>query len=230
MFNEIAAVYDLVKAHRNYNGEAAALLRIKDKYCQNAKTILEFACGTGNLLRRFRSYSRVGVDTSPQMLAIAKRNVPSALLYNDDMTSANLEQLFDIVLCMDGAIGYISPDQLAATVQNFVAHTRDGGMLVIEPWYERRTWQANSVHVVHNTHHDVHVVRMSHGMPNGAIEFHTLVGNSDGIKHIVEKCRFWLHDVDDIIGLLVAAGMTNIVRHGPDKIFSRGLIVAKKPS
>src|SRR5580658_520180 len=71
------------------------------KYLPTATSMLELGCGTGALLAGFAGDLTVaGIDQSPQMLAIAGQNVPTATLIQADMTEFSLGRRFDVVICM----------------------------------------------------------------------------------------------------------------------------------
>jgi ubiquinone/menaquinone biosynthesis C-methylase UbiE len=232
MFDKIAPVYDIVKAHRNYAAEAKQLHEIILGHDQSASRLLEIACGTGTLLALMDDFTRTGVDISPEMLVVAsaKQGLGKVMLVQSDMTSLALGQEFDIVLCLDGAIGYVQPDDLAKTLGALAAHVAPGGLLLLEPWYSPQSWKPGRVHTTQQVDENsgITVVRMAYGHLDGSIEFHNLVGNGDGISHFTESYRFWLHEVGDMFDALRTAGMSSVSLDEDQPAFRRGLIVAKR--
>ena len=70
--------------------------------------MLELACGTGSILAQLRDeYEVVGVDLSPQMLAIAWEKLPGVELIEGDMTEVRLGRTFDAVLCLYDSINHL---------------------------------------------------------------------------------------------------------------------------
>src|ERR1700694_2676162 len=52
----------------------------------NATSVLELGCGTGSILTHLQhNYEVSGLDTSSRMLSIARRKVPQAKLFRQDM-------------------------------------------------------------------------------------------------------------------------------------------------
>lgn len=98
-------------------------------------SLLDVACGTGEHLRHFAEHFEVaGVDTCPEMLAVARRKLPSATLSLADMTSFDLGRRFDVVTCLFSSVGYLrSVAELDCTVQRMAAHLADDGVLLLEP-------------------------------------------------------------------------------------------------
>src|SRR5260370_10107492 len=52
--------------------------------------------------------SVTGVDQSPEMLAIAAKNAPTATLVPEDITKFSLETRFDVVICMFDTLNHVS--------------------------------------------------------------------------------------------------------------------------
>jgi len=79
---------------------------------QNAQTILEIGCGTGNLAagfsRDFQEY--VGLDYSENMLALAKKKNPESSFVQGDMRNFSLTKKFDAALITGRSINYILTD------------------------------------------------------------------------------------------------------------------------
>ena len=56
---------------------ASYIRRLIRRHKPKARTLLELACGTGAILKILaKSYDVVGLDLSPQMLAIARKKLP----------------------------------------------------------------------------------------------------------------------------------------------------------
>jgi SAM-dependent methyltransferase len=94
-----ARFYDAVMGDR---AELAAhLQRLIEQRCPGAQAVLEIACGTGSILEQLRPrYEVTGLDLSEEMLAIAAEKVPDVRLIQGDMTQFNLNEAFDVVLCV----------------------------------------------------------------------------------------------------------------------------------
>jgi SAM-dependent methyltransferase len=105
-YARFAAFYDAVQGDR---AEAAAFARsLLERHAPTAHSVLELACGTGSILAALRSdYALVGVDRSPEMLAIARRKLPGVELVQADMTRVRLGRRFDAVLCLFDSINHL---------------------------------------------------------------------------------------------------------------------------
>ena len=195
MYSDIAPFYDLVKSHRDYSSEAAVVVNLIRALRPQAATLLEVACGTGNLLVELPGFDRLGLDVSASMLAVAREKLGDPVaLHHGPMEDFKLPRRhLDVLLCLDGAIGYVSDDDLARTLATFAQYLSRGGLLILEPWYEPDSWQPGTVHVVHHRDDDTTVVRVSYGYPDGTIEFHNVIGTAEGIHTFDERYKFTLH-------------------------------------
>ena len=101
-----APFYDAVMGDRA--GEADYLRSLIERYHPAARTLLELACGTGAVLEQLQpSYEVAGVDLSRAMLDLARTKVPSARLVQGDITSIELADRFDAVLCVFDSINHL---------------------------------------------------------------------------------------------------------------------------
>jgi SAM-dependent methyltransferase len=231
MFKKTADLYDLAEAHRNYSGQAMHIEAIIGTHNPTARTLLEVACGTGTLLSYLGGFVRTGADISPQMLRVARRKLPASVsLIESDLAHLELGRQYDIVLCLDGAIGYLKPEQIPTALEGIALHTIAKGLVLLEPWYEPATWEPSIYTFQHKDElQHITAVRMAHGLPDGRINFEWLVGTSDGIRRISESYKFYLHELE-----VLTRGLEKFFQHvwyeEPTRHFSRGLIVATTPT
>ena len=65
-------------------------------------TVLDLGCGTGLPVSKFfaeRNYSVTGIDLSDSMIRLAKKNVPNAVFYRENIVNADLsEDSFDLIV------------------------------------------------------------------------------------------------------------------------------------
>lgn len=105
-YDEFAEYYDKVM----WKPEALAswIKRTAKESNPEAKSILELATGTGNLLLYFKDeYEIVGLDLSEGMLKKAKEKIPEGKFINADMTNFSLDRKFDIIACIFDSINHI---------------------------------------------------------------------------------------------------------------------------
>jgi SAM-dependent methyltransferase len=108
------APYDLLAPHYDaVAGDSAAEATFIDGIikhaCPGAVTLLEVACGTGDIIARLAArYQVSGLDISPGMLAVAREKLPQRTpLYLADMSSFELETTFDAIACVYHGINHL---------------------------------------------------------------------------------------------------------------------------
>ncbi|MFI9311250.1 class I SAM-dependent DNA methyltransferase [Streptomyces triculaminicus] len=229
MFEDIAPVYDLVKSHRDYAAEADAIRGLIRQHAPGATSVLDVACGTGSLLAQLGEFERAGVDVSAPMLDQARKKLGDAVTLHQ----ARMEELrlprpaVDVLLCLDGALGYVGSGALGRTLSAFARHLVTAGLLVVEPWFTPETWEPGNTHVTHHSDGAVTVVRASYGHPDGRIDFHTVIGTSTGLRTFDERYDFTLHSEPAMAEALHAGGFTDVRKEAAPG-FGRGLLVAHK--
>jgi len=106
---------------------------------------LDAACGTGRHAQRLLALGHqvTGVDLTPEMLEVAKRNVPAAQFHAADLLALPFSaQRFDLVVC-GLAIAHV--EDLRAGVTELARVLRPGGRLVISalhPFRAHLGWHA----------------------------------------------------------------------------------------
>ena len=137
---QLAELYDplFLALGKDYLAESQQLVEIIGQYKgSQGNDLLDIGCGTGEHIRYLRSHYRVtGVDASSEMLAMATRKNPGVRFLHQDMIDLQIDQCFDVVICLFSAIGYlVSKDGLEKAIRKAGLHLRTGGVLVVEPWY-----------------------------------------------------------------------------------------------
>ncbi|MCJ7651055.1 MAG: class I SAM-dependent methyltransferase, partial [Candidatus Lokiarchaeota archaeon] len=81
-------------------------------------------------------FSCTGVDISEKMLDYAKEKINNVRFIQADMINMDLKEKFDIITCLFSSIGYVKTlDNLRKTIKNFTDHLKQGGIVIIEPWF-----------------------------------------------------------------------------------------------
>jgi SAM-dependent methyltransferase len=110
------------------------VLGYRERHMPTADSLLELGCGSGSILAGLQQFrSLVGLDRSPQMLATARRKVPRARFVQADMTTFELGERFDIVICVFDTLNHlVSFDAWCSLFERVRAHLRDGGLFVFD--------------------------------------------------------------------------------------------------
>jgi SAM-dependent methyltransferase len=136
------AIYDLLAPHYDAvtgdsSTEAAFIDGVIKDACPRAVTLLEVACGTGEILASLTDrYQLAGLDISPGMLAVARKKLPAGVpLYLADMSDFKLDLKFDAVICVYHGVNHLL--DFSAWEHFFdcaYAHLNDGGMFAFDTY------------------------------------------------------------------------------------------------
>ncbi len=85
--------------------------------------VLEIGCGTGELLNAVKPSYGVGVDFSPKMIEIAKKQFPNLNFYVQDAENLELDEKFDYIIFSD-LVGSLWDVQSAFSDLKKVSHKR----------------------------------------------------------------------------------------------------------
>lgn len=138
-YSELAEIYDRVMDHVDYVSWAKFIASIFQRFRIKVKSILEIACGTGNLSVELHKlgYSMTGMDVSPYMLAktaqkFRELSIPLKL-FSSTMTSIPLACQFDAVLCIYDSINYLTtPDDFMQTFKEVASVIGSGGFFIFD--------------------------------------------------------------------------------------------------
>lgn len=112
-YDYLAGFYDMLMDDVNYELWCEFIEKIFSVYNVTPNTILDTACGTGNITipMAVKGYCLWGVDISEEMLAIAENKARSKnqniKFIKQNITELTLNKRFDAVLCMCDGVNYI---------------------------------------------------------------------------------------------------------------------------
>lgn len=230
MFTKSTRFYDAIYAFKDYESEAAQLnQRIRTHAPSPSPTVLDVACGTGlHLVYLKDQYTVEGLDLDPNMLEIARRRCPGVPFHQGDLVDFDLGRTFDVVLCLFSSIGYAKTvARMQQAVQTMARHLRPGGLLVVEPWLTPEVFETGRFDARFVDEPDLKIARITTTSLEGTlsiIDFHYLVGTSDGVAHFTERHEVGLFTHDEYLDAFRDAGIS--VDFDPDGFMGRGLYLA----
>jgi SAM-dependent methyltransferase len=122
---------------------------ISSEYGYYPESILDIACGTGNLISALHGMNKqvVGCDISPQMIGIAQKSNPNVEFHTVDMTEINLARSFDLAICAFDSINYLlSKNGVSKLFAVVHAHLIPGGFFLFD---------VNTPHIFKEQHNTV---------------------------------------------------------------------------
>jgi SAM-dependent methyltransferase len=233
-FALLAEFYDSVYFWKDYPLEARRVRELVRRYGPpGARSLLDVGCGTGaHLAELTRWFECAGLDSSPDMLAVARRRLSSVPLKQGRMESFQLGRRFDVITCLFSAIGYVRTESgLRRTARTFASHLNDGGVAIVEPWLTPGQVRVGRVHLAVSGSKDHPIARMNTNVRRGGLsvmDMHYLVGGRRGVRHWVERHEMGLFSRATMRAAFTAAGLR--VRYVPSRFSTRrGLYIATKP-
>jgi len=168
-YNEFAKYYDDGTSTDNVS-KTEFLENIIQRHNSSAKSVLEIACGTGNVLGPLSEHYEVtGLDLSPMMLSIAKAKLPNLTFLEGDMTSFELGKKFDVILCIFDSINHLVDfKQWESTFDRVKAHLNSGGIFIVDinTIYKMDRFAAfrPMYEVVKDNYHLINIIKLREGV------------------------------------------------------------------
>ena len=120
---------------KNWDAETIRNERVINIILDNAQVkentrVLDVACGTGVLFPDYIKRGAVvtGVDISPEMVKIAKKNFPEIEVLCEDVENLDFTEKFDVVMVYNAFPHFPYPERLIEKLSTFL---RDGGILSV---------------------------------------------------------------------------------------------------
>jgi SAM-dependent methyltransferase len=146
VFGLYSRYYNLLYKEKDYRKEAEFVDKLIQKYAKDAKSLLDFGCGTGRHdIALSKKYTVTGVDQSPQMLSIARRNADAAkpttgtlniCFQRGDIRQIRLGRQFDGAISLFHVMSYqTGNDDIRDVFHNVKKHLKPAGVFIFDFWY-----------------------------------------------------------------------------------------------
>lgn len=140
-----ADAYNRLYHDKDYAAECDLIEEIMRRYAASpVHSILDLGCGTGNhsFPLSSRGYEVVGVERSPNMLALARSRLASNAgngaprFEQGDIRQVDLGRTFDAVLMMFAVLGYqVDNRDVLDALKAARRHLEPGGLFLFDVWY-----------------------------------------------------------------------------------------------
>ncbi|NLN77016.1 MAG: class I SAM-dependent methyltransferase [Armatimonadetes bacterium] len=134
-FTEIAPYYDDLMMGVPYGFWVDYVEALLERVQFTAHSVLDAACGTGNVSEVFsgRGYDVVGTDISEGMIEAANAKNSSVTYLVQDMAELNLDRKFDLAISLFDSLNYIiDVDHLGKAIKRVGEHVVDGGYFIFD--------------------------------------------------------------------------------------------------
>ncbi|MCA1056215.1 class I SAM-dependent methyltransferase [Rossellomorea aquimaris] len=138
-YERFAYLYDYLMQDVNYEGWLDYIKRQTEAYGVRGRSILDVACGTGELSLRLASqgYEVTGIDLSEDMLVMAQQKAlesnQSLALFQQDMSRLDLQREFDVITIFCDSLNYLETEEdVIRTFDHVHRHLRKDGLFLFD--------------------------------------------------------------------------------------------------
>jgi len=164
-YGEFARYYDMLGWNRFAQICAERLKNFVAFRGAGEETVLDLACGTGELEYRLKrtKLQFTGVDISGKMLAEARRKNKGVKFIHGDITNVRLNRKYDLVVCFFDSVNHLSGiTALKRLFKTARMHLKEGGFFLfdmltpegLERWEAIDIRKQEDFYVVINGHYD----------------------------------------------------------------------------
>jgi ubiquinone/menaquinone biosynthesis C-methylase UbiE len=214
MYKKLAKYYDIIYSWKDYEKEVNIIKKLIKKYKKsNGTELLDVGCGTGKHLEYLKyDFSCTGCDINLEMLDEARENVENVFFIQADMITLDLKKKFDIIICLFSSIGHVKTyNNLEQTIHNFSNHLEKGGVVIIEPWLTKSTYDAGRPGMTTYDAKDIKIARLNTTKIEGdlsILEMHYLIAERNrDIEYFSEKHELGLFEIDQFLEFMTNAGL-----------------------
>jgi len=134
-YSKFAQYYD--KVMFSFESRFKAIIsEVCEKHKIDTDTVLELGCGTGSNLKYFEQTGKsevFGLDTSEEMIVIAKNKLHNAELSIQDMSKFKIDKKFNLIFCVFDSINHLMDYNSWLNVFRCVdIHLKKGGYFIFD--------------------------------------------------------------------------------------------------
>ena len=233
MYRQLANYYDEIYHFKDYQKEAQKIETLIQQHKKSpGDHLLDVACGTGNHIAYLKQhYSVEGLDSSADMLRVARKKHPDIVFHLSEMTSFRLQNRFDIVTCLFSAIGHVKTKaRMRRAVRNMARHLQSGGLMILEPWITPANFRRGLIGFTFVDKPNLKIARINVSKVRGPVstlEFHFLIGTPNKVQYVIDKESLGLWTHEEYLAAFRDAGLE--VSFDSEGLMGRGLYLGLKP-
>ena len=225
IYEALAGGYDDLTSDVAYGRRADYLERLFQKSRLPVRTVLDLACGTGSMTAVLteRGYELIGVDESPDMLAVAREKAAGLkgeppVFLNQSMPKLDLYGTVEAAVCCLDSLNYLtSPREVQRTFERLALFIAPGGILIFDINSASYLRDLNGQVFLDETDDVYCVWRAEFEKRNRVCTYwmDIFTRREDGVwNRSVEEHRQRAYEVDELRSWLLEAGFTHIRTYG----------------
>lgn len=235
MYKDLAKYYDYIFSWKDYKNEAGKIKKLILKYKRSkGNSLLEVGCGTGRHLEHFKKdFSCTGIDLNEDMLTVARKRLHGVRFLRGNMINFRMKRKFDVITCLFSSIGYVKTyKNLESTLNNFSRHLKQGGVVIIEPWFTKAKYRAGSPHLNVYEGKDIKIARASVSKSKNDISImdmhYLIIEKGMGVKHYISHEELGMFETSKTLRLMKSVGLDAKFIRNVELMKDRGLYIGVK--
>lgn len=132
--------------------------------------------------------------------------------------------------CLFSAIGHVKTGtKMRKAVTSMARHLKDGGILIVEPWFSPEQWKAGHMDANFVNQHDLKLARINISEREGKLsvnEMHYLVASKSGIRYFTERLEMGLFTPGEYLEAFETVGLDTFF--DSEGLIGRGLYIGVK--
>lgn len=223
LYNELAQYYDYFFLIDRIVTEVDFVYGELGNEIAESPKVLELGCGTGRYLAEFaaRGFQPYGIDISRNMMQIARRRVPNAMLIEGDFTDPRVLKRCEpcgLVIALSVVLMYVPNIEMIEDIfKSIYERLVPGGLFVFDLWKWYPTTGGSFWGKYNTAETGVTAMRAMEWVPKGALlESQDCFIIDDGhATHVAfDKHQLTLFDVDALAEILSGCGFLVEIRNG----------------
>ena len=212
LYKKYAQYYDRIYEKMDLQKEVEFIKwAVKQHQNSTGNRLLDVACGTGRHAQKLiDSFQIMGVDINPDMLQVAREKLPDVEFTIGDMKKLNLEDKFDVIICMFSAMNYnTSLEEFKKTLQNFYRHLNGGGVLIFDYGINQENWIEGLVSLDTVVDDDFKLARICQSHLDDGIfnaDFVFLTKENGKLDFDIDQHRLGVFKIEEVIDSLAEIG------------------------
>lgn len=217
LYKKYAKYYDRIYEKMDIKKECNFIKWSVNKHKTSAgNELLDVACGTGRHAEILQDNFTVhGVDINPEMLKIATEKMPQQKFSNGNMKNLDLNQEYDVVICMFSAMNYnTSLEEMEKTLKNFHQHLKPGGVLIFDYGINKENWIEGLVSVDTVVDDNLKLARICQSHLDDGIfnaDFVFLIKEYGKLDFDIDQHRLGVFGVEEVNDTLNEVGFTTFI-------------------
>lgn len=214
----LSKIYDTMMHDVDYDAWTKYILSfIKDEFSDKKISILETACGTGNITWRLakEGYEVIASDISEEMLSYAAQNLASsgqkATLILSDMQDISLNHNVDAFISVCDGVNYLNEKQIKTFFKTTYDNLKDGGILLfdISSEFKYREIISNNV-FCDEDENSAYIWKNTLKKNVCKMDITIFIKENDVFKRLSEQHTHYLHSEKYLMECLLKAGFSQV--------------------